>query len=693
MSTTPCPAPTLASRRALRRRRLAVGASAAALLSMTAWAPMALATHYQASLDGNNLQDPSLFEIDTDANLSLDDSPTKTSPTDVVMLHDWGNVAQTFNVDKRNGTGDDSYAGGVKEDTACPGETTDSIPPNKSDLLQFGAWEEAGSPGYLHLYWIRVNNPTGTTLMDFEFNQSEDDCASGPNKVRTAGDLLIEYAIDQGGARADMTLRSWTGSQWGPATDVDADNNAAGTINQTAIAAGQDTLDLDGDGDMEALPGMSPRTFGEASIDLNLIFQEAKCTSFGSAMLKSRSSDSFTSQLKDFVAPIPLELSNCGKVIIHKETVPEEATDLFGFTKSFTTDPTTPNSFQLDGVTDAVPDSNTKAFLNVVIGSGYTVDETSLPAGWQFDSVDCGASVGVTPTVNGSLVTFAIDATTDVLECTYTNKALASLTIVKQVSDASGGEIFPFTTSTNLDADGFSLTPSGTGAAGQATTGTSYHNIAPGSYTVAETVPAGWNLVSQACTGGVDTNPADGINLVAGESLTCTFVNARERGAIDITKLRKHAAAADGEGPHAGVTFTVTSDDYADVDVDVVTAADGTACVDGLLYGDYTVTETVPENYVSADEAQDVAVSAEADCGDEAAADVSFMNTPLTDVTVSVDSLVEGGTASTISCVDGAGTLVDEDLTNAPGDVSLTIEDLEPTAPTATLLCTIVVDP
>lgn len=108
-----------------------------------------------------------------------------------------------------------------------------------------------------------------------------------------------------------------------------------------------------------------------------------------------------------------------------------------------------------------------------------------------------------------------------------------------------------------------------------------------------------------------------------------------------------------------------------------------------------SVTETVPDDYVSDDSAQDVTVSVEADCDGtiSAAADVAFVNTPLTDVTISVDSLVDGGTASTISCVDAGGALVDEDTANAPGDVSLTIENLEPTALSATLVCTIVVDP
>ena len=672
--------------RSSRLRRCLAGAAAGTLVATAAWAPMAFATHYEASLDGGGLQDPSLFEIDTDANLKLD------SPT--VMDFDWENVTQTFRVDLPTGQNDDSYKGGVKEDTECPGQTTGTIPNNKSDLLQFGTWVEEGSPGYLHMYWVRVNEPSGTTLMDFEFNQSETECAAGPNKVRTDGDLLIEYSIDQGGARADMTLRRWNGTQgvWGDADDIDAAGDAAGTINQTAIAAGSDWLDIDedgiDDGASEDMPAMSARTFGEASVDLNAIFDDTKCESFGSAMLKSRSSDAFTSQLKDFIEPVPLTLTNCGQVQITKQTDPDGATQLFDYTKAFGTDPATGTTFQL-------ADGDTELFEGVLFGENYTVTEDALPAGWTFDRLDCSASTGnVAYTLDQTTrtVTFDILDTNDFLKCTYYNEQLAKLTIVKQVNDAPGGQAFAYTSTGGLSPASFSLTPTGTGAAGSDDTGTDYHGIAAGTYTVDETVPAGWNLVSATCDNGDD--PVVDITLAGGDDVTCTFVNERERGAIEITKTRKHAAATGGEGPHAGVTFTVTDADDAVVATGV-TDVNGKLCVPGLLYGTYTVTETVPANYVSDDTTEDAAVSVEADCGAAiaAAADVAFVNTPLTDVTVSVDSLVEGGTASTISCVDGAGVLVDDDLTNAPGDVSLTIEDLEPTAPGATLVCTIVVDP
>ena len=52
----------------------------------------------------------------------------------------------------------------------------------------------------------------------------------------------------------------------------------------------------------------------------------AGCVSFGSAYLKSRSSDSFTAALKDFIAPTPTGLNNCGSLKIVKTKKHAEAT-------------------------------------------------------------------------------------------------------------------------------------------------------------------------------------------------------------------------------------------------------------------------------------------------------------------------------------------------------------------------------
>ena len=468
MRSTPSSLTPRASKPRFFKRLAALCATA--LVATALVASGASASHPEASLAGSN------FEIDVDANLKVDDPAPSL---------DWANVTEIRATDKVNGTGDNSYAGGVKEDTSCPGEVTDSIPPNKSDLLSFHVYREAGTgshPGFLNLAWSRVSDPSGTTLMDFEFNQSSTKCASGPNVVRTAGDLLIEYAIDQGGSRADISARRWTGTAWGPTTDLDVPSAtcggapcAAGTINSSTIPAAES------DG-LISTGSKQARTFGEAQLDLRLLFQPNKCASFGSAMLKSRSSDAFNSQLKDFVAPVGINLQNCGQVIIRKQTLPDEdpnATN-FGYTKAFGTDPASANTFTLqdDGVKDYGK--------TVLFGTGYTVVEDVIPPDWSFVSVNCAASTGVTPSINGATVTFAINDADDVLDCTYTNELqLGALKILK--NSTKGGAV------TNPGAvfsyDGTSVTDNGAGDQDADVGEVCVSGLSLGDYDVTETSP------------------------------------------------------------------------------------------------------------------------------------------------------------------------------------------------------------
>jgi hypothetical protein len=471
----------------------------------------ATASHVPPTLSG------STFEIDADANLKVDH---------LTGTIDWASVTETRATDKVNGTGDDSYAGGVKEDTVCPAATTDSIPPNKSDLLSFHVYREAGTgthPGFLNLAWSRVSEPSGTTLMDFEFNQSSTKCASGPNVVRTAGDLLIEYSIDQGGSRADITGRTWTGSAWGAPQDLDTNSPtcgnlpcAAGTINSSPIpAAESDGLILSGQ--------KNARTFGEAQIDLRLLFQPNKCTSFGSAMLKSRSSDSFTSQLKDFVAPVSINLQNCGQVIIRKQTIPDEdpnTTD-FGYTKAFNTDPASDPTFTLkdDGVMDYGK--------TVLFGTGYTVTEDVIPATYAFDHVDCSASTGVVADITAApLVTFDINSDADVLDCTYFNELQeGALRILKNSTKGGAvsqpGAVFSY--------DGSTVTDNGTGDEDSDVGEVCVSGLATGNYTVNETSPPPGYDDAPGTEDGQTVTVAAGTNCTdnpPGAGATATFTNA-----------------------------------------------------------------------------------------------------------------------------------------------------------------------
>jgi hypothetical protein len=671
--TLDCPPDSPPPRRRLGRV-FAAGAAGALFLTAVVAMPAA-ASHPEVSLPGSE------FEIDTNANLKVDDP----APPSL----DWANVTENRKADQPSGSGDDSFGQGSKEDTPVPSVVNGSIPPNKSDLLNFGTYfEQTPSGDFLHMFWHRVQEPSGTTNMDFEFNQSDVLSANGVTPVRTAGDLLIQYDLSQGGTNPQLFLSLWVatgaGSQcqasnstpcWGTRTSLSATGDATGSINTTAIPAAQS------DGLAQAPGEVSPRTFGEASVDFSAIVGDDECISFGSAYLKSRSSDSFTAALKDFIAPAPTDLNNCAKVIIRKVTDPKEDPDttLFGYTTAFETETEVNPTFSLT-------DDGVQEYDNVFLGTGLTVSEDPPPTGWDFENVDCSASTGVTPSIVGALVTFDLDDNTDVLDCTYTNIARGSIVVEKITDDGFGS--FDFTSGT-LSPSPFTLTTTAAGDAGKDSE--TFSDLPPGTYDVDETVPSFWNLVSATCDDGSDPSA---IGLSAGETVTCTFHDAREVGAILISKIAKHADDPDGEIPHAGVTFTVTGGELPAGGVTAVTDANGLACVPGLvvsdLVGTYTVTETVPAGYhvISANPQTAFVSESEGDCDPiTPGASVAFENTPLTDLTVSVDSLIVGGTSSTIECVPG---LPDPDFTTpASGDGSLTLSNLEP----QTVTCTIVIDP
>jgi len=257
--------------------------------------------------------DGSAFEIDTDANLKVDttgciDWLTGKNVSDPLR----GGV--NAQADLPSGSQDNSFVQGSKEDTVNPVIEFGGIPPNKSDLSWFGLYTEQNPPsppdGFLELFWSRVQDPSGTTNMDFELNQKFCDgtaanCATNlVTPKRTTGDLLITYDLSRGGTVATISLRRWTGTQWGPADTLDP-TEARGTINSSSIAQSPLVTAQNPTG------SLSPRTFGEAVVSFDALFGENECGQFGSAYLKSRSSDSFTAALKDFVPPERVDVSNC----------------------------------------------------------------------------------------------------------------------------------------------------------------------------------------------------------------------------------------------------------------------------------------------------------------------------------------------------------------------------------------------
>jgi hypothetical protein len=508
-------------------------------------------------------------------------------------------------------TSDTAFNGGVKQDNDCAGVGTGKAP-NKDDLKRIYLASKTGADGhtYLELAWVRIpqNTTSPSAHIGFEFNQGSTNCPTGSDGLvrRTAGDMLIVYDFEGGASDSPtLTLRRWITSGacevasnsppcWGPATNLTASGIAEGRVNTSVPVL--DTL---------APPVLSSTTgtsvnetlgvneFGEAGIDLTDagVFPAGRCVTFGKAYGVSRSSgNSDTAQMKDLVGPADFRISNCGQIKIIKHTDPRGVNQDFSYTSNIPdaggagapdevcTADSTPASFTLNDAAGVDNSVNTENCTNVPAGS-YTVTEGADPANFVFTDLSCMAS-----------------------------------------------------------GEGTSASPSSGNATRTAT-----------------------------------------ITLAGDGSVTCVYTNKQQLGAIKVTKTRKHAADGAGNHPHAGVSFTVDG-------VTKQTDANGEACFDGLAFGSYTVHETVPAGYHVDANDKSVTVDNSATCAESpyGGETVSFHNSPLTDITMSVDSQVDGGTSSTIDCGGGA-----TGSTGANGDGSVSRNDLEP----GTYSCTVVIDP
>jgi uncharacterized repeat protein (TIGR01451 family) len=158
-------------------------------------------------------------------------------------------------------------------------------------------------------------------------------------------------------------------------------------------------------------------------------------------------------------------------------------------------------------------------FTNLAAGS-YTVTESTLPAGWDFSNLVC-----VDPTTNSSVDLNARKATINLsagetVTCTFTNTKRGQIVVEKQTNPDGDPQLFTFAPSYGSN---FQLSD------GQTNTSAF---LTPGTYSVSETVPGGWDQTGATCDDG--SSPGS-IGLSAGETVKCTFTNTK-RGALVVIK-------------------------------------------------------------------------------------------------------------------------------------------------------------
>jgi uncharacterized repeat protein (TIGR01451 family) len=236
------------------------------------------------------------------------------------------------------------------------------------------------------------------------------------------------------------------------------------------------------------------------------------------------------------------------KIIVVKQTDPDGSTQSFDFTASYDG-----NGFSLsDGQSDDSGDLDPGT---------YSVSET-VPDGWELKNTTCddGSSSSEINLSAGEIVT-----------CTFTNEQDAHIIVVKQTNPDGSQQSFNFTAS--YDNDGFALSDGQQNDSG---------DLDPGTYSVGENVPDGWDLESATCD---DQSDPSSISLSAGETVTCTFTNEQDANII-ITKQ------TNPDGHAQSFSFN------ADYDEDGFNLSDGQSNDSGDLDpGTYSVSENVPAGW------------------------------------------------------------------------------------------------
>ena len=217
------------------------------------------------------------------------------------------------------------------------------------------------------------------------------------------------------------------------------------------------------------------------------------------------------------------------QLTVTNATTPANTAQLFDFNL------TPGEAFQLGG-----GDSRT---FDLTPGS-YALS-AATPAGWQQTSATCD---------NGDPLSAIVLEAGDAVTCAISYRQLGRIIVTKQTLPDGTTATFNFTPSYG---DAFTL------GDGQQNTA---NDLTPGSYSVAETLPAGWAQVSATCDDG--SAPA-AIALGAGETVTCAFVNARLELAVTKTPTPNQVTT-----PGGNVTFAVAVTNSGQAEVTLTALSD-----------------------------------------------------------------------------------------------------------------------
>lgn len=259
--------------------------------------------------------------------------------------------------------------------------------------------------------------------------------------------------------------------------------------------------------------------------------------------------------------------------------------DTFGYT-------TTGNGLSSFNITT---NNNTggKDFANLTPGSNggsRSITETSI-TGWDLTGLGCDSTQR--DNQDNPLSTFSVNPSTgvvtvsnlvenDLVTCTYTNTKKGHLIVQKTTDPADPTEF-----SILASGDG-TITGGGAGTVTDASD--KNYEVTPGTYSVSETVPTGWQKTGDTCQDVV---------VGAGETKYCLLTNAKDAHLIVI----KHVVNDNG-GSSSASDFTMTIHNVTATGGNSFAGAESPGTDKSLTsVGSYSVTETGPAGYSSSSSA------------------------------------------------------------------------------------------
>ena len=395
----------------------------------------------------------------------------------------------------------------------------DNTNPNPQvDLTEVRITSAVAADGdvWLYFFWERdSNNGSGFIALevgddpapaecDFSGATSEQDLIDNCNpwENRADGDSLFLW--DQQGNSLDIIQRIFdaTTNTWGAGMVLNAN-------------------------EAEAEIGSDPSN-GEMAVNLSdTIFDPGQCLSVANVLPSTVTGNSDSADYKDTVFFNFPGISNCGTVIIRKQTLPDGLSDTFQFDHNLVTEGAQDNPFFL-------ADDGVETILNVFVNDPsdptdfYFVTEADpSSAGFELVDIDCSASdTVVTPTEDEAsrTVEFVLGVN-ETVDCTFTNQALASLTVQKNVVNACAVDSATFPIEVTDDED----TVIASASLGNGSSPLETGNIPPGTYDITEAGSGDYvTLVSCDNGGGLVEATTRAVTLNPGDDVTCTFRNVKK---------------------------------------------------------------------------------------------------------------------------------------------------------------------